>query len=65
VSATRVGDRIAEGERRRVLERLVSLPNYAEHGARIAPHVRDVARHRYAQRPVLALDDRFQRVLLD
>ena len=46
VRRARVGDRVAERERGRVLQRLVPLAHHAEHGARVAPHVRHDARHR-------------------
>ena len=62
--ATRVGDAVAEGEGRAVLERLVPLADDAEHGTGVAADVRDVARHRDAERLALASDHGFERVLL-
>jgi hypothetical protein len=63
VRAPRVGDRVAEGEGGSVLQRLVRLTDHAEHGARVAADVREVARHRDPQRLVLAFDHRLERVL--
>ena len=68
VRPARIGDVVAEGEGGAVLEWLVALADDAEHGARVAAHVGDVAGHGSARDRVAVLADRehcFERTLFD